>query len=161
MPASEFSKNFNTYFKKIVCIVIILCFSTTLFAQEISDSTMVENKSIDNSGAEYLRGKIDGKADAQAYYSGGGWVGGGLAGGFLLGLIGAGVIVGVSQIGSVKPDEELLLNLESQSPEFKKGYIDGYSGKAKSKRLTKSLIGGGIGTACAVVLILSLDKSDN
>ena len=101
--------------------------------------------------------KIDGMLAAEEYYSADSWMELGFASGLLLGLIGAGIITGVSQLGTVDPSPEYLLSLQDKSSIYKISFLIGYSGKAKRKRLSKSLIGGIIGTATFVFIYLNYE----
>ncbi|UCE65118.1 MAG: hypothetical protein JSU85_09570 [Candidatus Zixiibacteriota bacterium] len=128
--------------KKIICMLTILAFSSNLFAGDKVKSP------------EYDNGYLDGKVAAGEEYKGDGWFGAGLAGGLLLGLIGTGVVVGLSQVGSTEPIGYESGFLSGQ-PDYRLGFYKGYSKKIKSTRLQKSLIGGVIGTAIIVTILVA------
>jgi hypothetical protein len=130
---------------KTICILLIMSLISTLYAGEIPEKKT----------SEYLQGKIDGKKTASEDYSGGGWGAAGLGGGIVLGLIGAAAVVGASQLSSVEPPDKDLLDIASESDDYQTGFCDGYSRKAKNKRLIKSTIGGIMGTAIIVSIIIS------
>lgn len=135
---------------KIVAIILLVVFPVSLFAQNIPVKTTNETET------EYEAGYYEGEYLAEQTYSGGGWGVAGFGGGFLLGLIGGGVIVGVSQIGKAEPPPQQKSRLLRQSTEYKIGFHDGYAKKIKKQRLKKSLVGGLIGTACAVALYVTM-----
>jgi hypothetical protein len=143
---------------KLVSLFLVFCFSTTVFAQ---DTLKTETRPSSDKLEDYLKGKIAGKEDSDQYYKASGWTGAGIAGGFLLGIIGAGLMVGISQIGSVKPDEEAQLYMNARSDDYKKGYFEGYSSKGRRKKLNKTLVGGAIGTAFAVALYVAVASGGN
>jgi hypothetical protein len=134
--------------KKVICIILFAVFIPTLFAQELPREK----------GNEYEKGYLEGKASASENYSGGGWFAFGLGGGLVLGLIGMGIVAGISQSGTVEPPMIHRISVSGKSDEFKMGFYDGYSKKAKSKRLSNSLIGGAIGTVVIVVILTSGDS---
>jgi len=137
--------------KKFVATVLLIVFPVTVIAQEGVKTE--EPKSI-----EYESGYLDGEASASENYSGGGWFAAGLGGGFLLGLLGGGIIVGISQSGTVEPPTMHKMGVLDKSSKYKMGFYDGYSKKAKKKRLTYSITGGLLGTAVIVMVILSNQK---
>lgn len=139
--------------KKIVCAVLILSFLNIVVAQDAGQA----NTNAD----EYQTGLLEGKISAGENYSGGGWFAAGLGGGFLLGLIGTGIVVGISQSGHVDPPHTAALGISQKSNEYKMGYYDGYSKAAKKKRLGPSIIGGVIGTAVVVALLVSAEKNND
>ncbi|MCP3681841.1 MAG: hypothetical protein GY861_04050 [bacterium] len=121
---------------------------------EEKSKNVTEKKLIDENGG-YETGFIDGKTAASDNYSGGGWFAGGLASGLVLGLIGAGIITGISQSGDVDPPTMHRMAIKERSDSYRMGYFDGYSKKAKKKRLGNSLVGGILGTAVIVVVLLN------
>lgn len=129
--------------KKVICVLTILVFCSNLFAQEKVKSEQYEN------------GYLDGRVSANDDYKGGGWFAAGFGSGVLLGLIGTGVIAGVSQIGSVEPPDYEISTLSNMPSDYKTGFFKGYSGKVKNTRLKKSLFGGLIGTAVIVTVIVA------
>jgi hypothetical protein len=136
--------------KKIVCIIMALSFLNIVAAQDVGQA----NSAVD----DYQTGLLEGKISAGENYSGGGWFAAGLGGGFLLGLIGTGIVVGISQSGTVDPPHTVALGISQRSNEYKLGYYDGYSKTAKKKRLGPSIIGGVIGTAVVVAIIVGSEK---
>jgi hypothetical protein len=130
--------------KKCLCIIICLANVSCLFAQT------------GTSKEDYTAGLLDGKASANTSYQSKSWFAAGFGGGLLLGPIGAGAVVGFGQSGTVKPPEHFNADLLAKSLEYKQGFSDGYSKKAKSKRLAPSIVGGVIGTAVFAAIIVSL-----
>lgn len=133
--------------KKSLCIMLLLCFANLLIAQDYLGSKT------------YTEGYAGGESYARDAYSAGGWAGAGLAGGFLLGLIGAGIMTGVSQMGSPKPSMTKMLEISEMPEPYKIGFMDGYSKKVKKKRLFPVIAGGVVGTAIAVIVVLNIEKS--
>jgi len=84
--------------------------------------------------------------DATALHSSTGWFFGGVASGFFLGLIGTGIIV---------------LAASGSEPSFLpenadiNGYRQGYFRKSKAKNQSNAAVGGVLGTAAIVLIILS------
>lgn len=136
--------------KRVICLVLVFSFLNVGFAQTIAPT--------ENISDDYQTGLLEGKQSATKNYSGGGWFAAGLGSGFLLGLLGTGIVVGISQSGTVEPPHAVSLGISDKSNEYKMGYYDGYSKKAKQKRLAPSIIGGVIGTAVIVALIVNSNK---
>ncbi len=146
---------------KAVCMVLawlILLQPLVSFAQEMQQKPNEQQASQDVAAGTqsldtYEIGLAMGRASAGQNYNGGGWFAGGILGGLVLGLIGAGIMVAVSQ-GSKDPPVGELMALSHHSEHYKMGYSYGYNRAAKSKALTNSLIGGVLGTAVVVAIVL-------
>jgi hypothetical protein len=134
-----------------VAILMLVVFPVTVFAQESDVSEKPKT-------ADYDTGFYDGEMSASENYGGGGWFAAGLGGGLLLGLIGGGIVVGISQSGTVDPPASHRLGISDQSNDYKMGYYDGFSKKAKKKRLGNSIIGGLIGTAVIVAILANAQE---
>jgi len=146
--------------KRVLSVILVLMHVSAIAGQTLPDS--VETKIEDR---KYLAGTYDegyylGKQSASEHYSSGGWVAAGLGSGFLLGLIGAGIIVGVSQSGKVEPPASVQINILDKADEFKWGFHEGYTKQAKKKRLSGSIIGGLLGTAIVVALLTSTSNTN-
>ncbi len=116
--------------------------NTVYLAQlQSSDAIPVAVKKLDFQSS-YNQGVMD----ATALHSSTGWLFGGFASGFFLGLIGTGIIV-LAASGSEPTflPEQVDIN----------GYRQGYYRKSKAKNQGTAAIGGVLGTAVIVVLILS------
>jgi len=105
---------------------------------------------------EYQRGRLEGESWANANYNSEGWFAAGLGGGFLLGPIGAGVAIGLSQSGTVDYPPGLLKHTSDKSNEFSMGFIQGYEKRVKRKKLNQSIIGGVVGTVVAAIVVVEL-----
>jgi hypothetical protein len=92
--------------------------------------------------------RMQGRTDAGAAHGAGGWFGGGVASGVGLGLIGTGIITGVAALGNPQP-REAPVDVDASC------YREGYSGRARGKNVTSSLLGGLVGTAVWVVIVAS------
>ena len=134
--------------KKFIATILLIIFPVTVLAQE-------GVKTEEPKSGEYENGYLEGRASASENYSGGGWLAAGMGGGLLLGLIGGGIVVGISQSGTVEPPTMHRMSISDKSSNYKMGFYDGYSKKAKKKRLGNSILGGLIGTAAIVVIIMS------
>jgi len=84
--------------------------------------------------------KLQGRTDAGDQHGTVGWMAGSLAAGVGLGLIGTGIMLGMTALSSPKPDA-IKPNMEETC------YRDGYKSKAKNKNLIAALLGGLVGTA--------------
>jgi hypothetical protein len=81
----------------------------------------------------------------------GGSVAAGLAGGLLLGLIGTGIVVLVQS--DSEPSQLELKNLEGDECQY--AYLEAYKNKSVGKKRKSALIGGLVGTAILVLIIVS------
>jgi len=111
--------------------------------------------------SSYVAGMLDGRASATEHYSSAAWFAGGFAGGFLLGLIGTAGMAVLSQTGRADPPPAELARVDSQPNLFRTGFLKGYDKKAKTRALRSSLIGGVLGTAVIVAVILSTQDEDD
>lgn len=91
-----------------------------------------------------------GKVDGGNVSSGGSGVAG-FAGGVLLGLIGTGLVVLLQ--GDSDPKAETMVSLEGDDCKY--AYIEAYQNQSLSKKRKSALIGGLIGTAILVALVVS------
>jgi hypothetical protein len=120
-----------------------------------------ENRTISNENkSELIRGVRDGERSAKSDYSSEGWAAGGFFGGLFLGLVGGGLVVGLSQSGEVRPSFDQTLLIIEKSKYYKDGYSYGFSQQAKSKRLTNTIIGAAMGTAALVMAIIIVSSND-
>jgi len=112
------------------------------YAQPGKSSTpKEEDRPTKNSQLMYNEGYLEGQIVARRNYSSSGWFAVGLGSGFLLGLIGTGIAVGVSQTGQVEPPFSYVSVLSRKSDMYRVGFLDGYTKEAKRKRLkTQSLV---------------------
>ena len=132
--------------KKLIIIYLSLfLIASPLYSQ---DSTEVKKYT-------FTQGEFDGELSAQHNYSGGGWLAGGLASGLFLGLIGTGIIYGISNSGEVSPPIAINMMLEDKPSDYRSGFYIGYSRKAKKQRKAKALTGGLLGTAAFLILFLN------
>jgi len=122
---------------KYTSIILILVLPVALIAQQEESVPM---KLDYNKG--YAQGQEEGSRVSQ-----GGWIAGGLAGGFLGGCIGGGIVWLIAS-GDTPP------YIPEGPGEYERGYIDGYKQSTKSKKQQNALIGGLIGTAAAVTIVL-------
>ena len=135
--------------------IIILYISLFLTVSPVYAGEITTDKPSLSGDETAASGKIDGMLAAEENYSGDRWMESGLASGFLLGLIGTGIVAGVSQAGTVDPPSEILLILQEKSDSYVSAYLLSYSKKAKKKRLKKSITGGLIGTVVIVAVLLN------
>ena len=132
--------------KKLAIIYLsMFLIASPLYSQ---DSTEVTKYTL-------IQGEFDGALSAQQNYSAGGWLAGGLASGLFLGLIGTGIIYGISSSGEVSPPISITLMLENKPSEYRSGFYIGYSRKARKQKKSKALTGGLLGTAAFVILVLN------
>ena len=89
-----------------------------------------------------------GREAASNTHSSSGWMVGGLVSGVFLGLIGTAVMYAVAS-SSTAQAERIPDNVEATC------YRDGYSSKAKSMNTNNALIGGLLGTAALVLIVVS------
>ena len=138
----------------ILCLTFGYSISYPLFAQEKYKESEIEEKS-EKKDKGYYDGVLSGRLSAEDNYSSGGWFAGGIASGVLLGLIGTGIISGISQIGNPEPPSYEIMRVQSYSTEYRAGFISGYGKKARSKKLSSSAVGGLVGTAAFLIIYLS------
>ena len=81
----------------------------------------------------------------------GGSTAAGLAGGFLLGLIGTGLVVLLQSDSD--PSRLALKNLEGDECQY--AYIEAYNSQSVSKKRKAALVGGLIGTAVLVMIVIA------
>ncbi len=86
------------------------------------------------------------------------WFGGSLIMGLAGGFIGAGLMAGMCQIGTAKPPAAELEKIQDQSEPFRNGFRQGYDGRMKRMALRSIFVGGLIGTAVSVGLMISNNK---
>lgn len=104
-------------------------------ALSIQKQRMQEDGAVGGGGQTgYYQGLMEGKVAAETGYSSGGWFLGGVGMGLLLGLIGT-VIIGVASTGSVEPSTARMMMIQEKPSDFQKGFLEGFSRKAKSKNL--------------------------
>ena len=135
--------------KSNCALMLIIALANSGFAQDLSLRGMDD---------EYQRGKLEGERWANDNYNSEGWFAAGLGGGLLLGPIGAGIAIGVSQKGEVYASPDVLENTIDKSNEFRMGFIHGYENRANSKKLNQSILGGVIGTVVAVLIVVKLTE---
>ena len=99
----------------------------------------------------YTAGKMAAKGRSTGYN----FVGG-LACGFLTGLIGTGILWGVTSGDDVP--SHLKTNFQDKGADYSMGFIQGYKERTKQKKRRARLGGGLLGTAGAVVLLLSINN---
>jgi len=109
----------------------------------------------DSTHATWEHGVTDGDLSARMHARSGKWFGYGVGSGLLLGLLGTGIIVGVSQAGRPKPPPEEILHIADSTPQYQTGFADAYSKRAKKKNLGPALLGGLVGTALGVAIVMS------
>ena len=78
---------------------------------------------------------------------------GGFAGGLFFGLIGTGIAYAVQSKPDLEPEQTILL--KDKSPEYQMFYTDAYKGDVQKKKRSSALVGGLVGTAILVVVIVS------
>jgi len=123
---------------KYLSSVLIILLPLTLWAQDTESVPKVLDY---NDG--YAEGQVDGEHIDQKS-----WMAYGCGGGFLLGCLGGG---GVWLLAGSGDNPKVI----PEGPgEFRRGYIDGYKDATKSKKQQNALIGGLVGTAVAVVIIV-------
>jgi hypothetical protein len=126
---------------------MLLIFPSSVMAQASYPFYVPEIKT------EYQKGVSEGELAAKNDYSPTVWVAAGFGGGLGLGLIGSGIVAGISQVGTVEPTNSRIQFLSLKTLDFRKGYFDGYSKKAKRKKLIGSIVGGLVGTATIVIIL--------
>jgi len=156
MPFSLSASGTHGLVTKLVSLLLVFCFSTTVFAQDIMKN---ESPKIDKKSPDYIRGKTDGKDDADKYYRGNRWRTGGFVGGLLTGLAGTVIILGVSQIEDSVPIKEELTFLNTKTLDYQKGYCGGYLRKARTKRIGPVLVGGVVGSIFGAGIAYAIVKT--
>jgi hypothetical protein len=132
-------------------LIFISPFSQLLAAEPqpvVTDSTQVTME----------QGLADGDVAATNHYGSTKWLGYGLGGGFLLGFIGAGVVLAISQSGRPQPSMTEVLKIANGTAQYQHGFGDAYAQRAKKKALSMAIIGGLVGTAVAVTVVASAQK---
>ena len=99
--------------------------------------------------------KMQGKSDAKGVKTGGSF-GGGLAGGVLLGLIGTGIAV----LAQRKPDPPIDEVMAMPADTCRTIYTEAYKSAGRGKKQSSALVGGLIGTAIAVTVILATSSGE-
>ena len=149
--------------RKLVAILLIVLFPTvTVLAQTagaVPQGPWLPKGEDSTKVAEYGAGYTAGQQEAKDNYSAGGWFAAGLGCGFLGNFLGTAIITVVSQSGTVKPPPTSLVILVEQPGAYQLGYYEGYSKKAKGKRLGPTIAGGVVGTAAAVGLLYLMVSS--
>lgn len=104
-------------------------------------------------GSQCSMGIDAAKIDSQAV--GGGNMVGGFFFGVFLGLIGT--VIGWAVAGPAEPNATLLLG---KSEEYKNCYTTAYLTETKSRKKSKALVGGLLGTACILVVYFAATSGD-
>jgi hypothetical protein len=98
-------------------------------------------------------GQLEGHSAAQQVPTSGRFVGG-FAAGFGLGLIGTGIVYAIASSTPDVPETQMAL-IQAQPAAYQAAYQEAYRRDIKSRRQSNALIGGLVGTAAVVTLILS------
>lgn len=106
------------------------------------------------SGATMAAGINDGTLRAESTGTGG-YFAGGLVSGVFLGLIGTGITYAVAATSDVSVPASQQAEISEGSPEYAQGYRTGFGDRVKAKRKQSALMGGLLGTAVGVVILLS------
>jgi hypothetical protein len=101
-------------------------------------------------------GMIDGEALAESTRTGG-KLGAGLGIGVLTGLIGTGI--GYFVVGPARMTPEALERYSNKNPEYQMGFKSAWEKKSQSKKRNAFLVGGLLGTAAFVVVLVSAQGS--
>ena len=128
----------------LVWLILILPLLSTVSAQGAPKLSYKEKV--------YYQGVIAGTLSAKDKYHPNWWFALGMIGGTGQ-LVGTTAVCGVSQIYKVSPPEEELNRIVNRSPEFKEGFIVGYSTKAKNKKMWYAAGGGIIGTILIIAAV--------
>lgn len=130
-----------------------MVFPTLDVARDIAPSLAV--LTFQQQASEQLaRGAAAGTSEAEGVGTGG-YFAGGLAGGLLLGLIGTGIVYAVAAGSAVDLESSAQARIADESAVYQQGFRDAYTRKVKSKRKQSALVGGLLGTATWVVILLS------
>lgn len=97
--------------------------------------------------------KLAGKTDADDQHGTVGWFVGGIGAGVGLGLIGTGIIMGITALSSPKPSA-------IRAGQEEGCYRDGYKGTAKKKNLLSALYGGLVGSAVWTAIYIANNNDD-
>lgn len=122
---------------KYIALMLLIILPFSLFAQQ-TESVPVK--------LDYTKGYAEGQQNGSRVGQGG-WMAGGLAGGFLGGCIGGGIVWLVAS-------GDTPTYIPEGPGEFQQGYIEGYKGATKSKKQQNALIGGLLGTAAFLTIVL-------
>lgn len=144
--------------KHLLIIVLLVCAAAFSFAQEARvpefmlapNATYGEEMESDVPKLDYNPSFSMGKTDAKLHHVANGYFLGGLASGLLFGILGT-VVIGFAAGGDTP--EYIPDNVDV------KGYIDGYYEKAKSKNKGAAWMGGFIGTAASVAMVVALSNN--
>ena len=101
-------------------------------------------------------GYIDGKIAAEGRGTAGSFLGG-FTCGILTGLVGTGILWGITRGDS--PPYELKAKIRSKGTDYREGFIQGYKERTKQKKRGARLGGGLLGTAGILALIFSASDS--
>jgi hypothetical protein len=99
--------------------------------------------------------KMQGKSDGKTIKTGGSFAGG-FAGGVLLGLIGTGIAV----LAQSKPEPPIDKVMAMPADTCRTIYTEAYKSAGKGKKQSSALVGGLVGTAIIVTVILATSSSD-
>ncbi len=129
-------------------------FYVSAFLRRNIGDLRTDNRFTSNETEDILPQRIDfgdsyikGRNDAESMHTTGGWFAGGIASGLILGLIGTGII-GLAATGS-----DPIYIPENCDPH---AYHIGYKAQSKTMNRNTALGGGLLGTAIAVVIVLSV-----
>ncbi|MBU0509356.1 hypothetical protein KKH27_11045 [bacterium] len=141
----------NHLLRLVLSLVILFApaFASITWAQEATTSAEVP------AGGAYTDGYQNGAKVAIRHSTYDTWFGGGLLFGMMGGMLGAGAMAGLSQIGKSKPPASEFETIAEKGEPFQLGFRDGYDQKKKRLALRGILIGGAIGTAVSLALYIS------
>jgi hypothetical protein len=151
----------RTLISVILSASLALCPASIALAQAEADTTIAEHPDSTKAqeyseSAGWMKCHQQGKEDGSKLGTTGSFIGG-LAGGVLLGLIGTGIAVLVQS--TPEPSADKLEALERE--ECRYAYTEAYESKGKGKKRTSALIGGLVGTAVLVGIIVASNSSDS
>jgi len=141
--------------RRVVSLLVVVALLTLYISPAVADVDDTVDPTTEQTSAQpddesYMSCHSRGKLDASATSTGGSFVGG-FCGGVLLGLIGAAIVV----VAQSEPDPPALVMLELQTDECRYAYLEAYHSAGKSKKQTSALLGGLVGTAVIVTILLS------
>lgn len=141
-------------------LVIFLLCQLLIFISPVSQLLAAEPPAAvsDSTHVTLEQGIADGSAAASDHYGSGKWLAYGAGSGFLLGLIGTGIAVAISQTGQPQPPVKDVSHISNGTDAYKLAFADSYAKRSKKKALGMTLIGGAVGTAVVVGLIASAQK---
>ena len=102
----------------------------------------------------FAQGTLDGQAAAEDKGTAG-WAVGGFVSGVGLGLIGTGVTYALAAGSKPKPPANKLAAIQSPDANYRLAYQNAYESGVKRKRKRSALVGGLVGTATFVAVILA------